>query len=77
MGGAGLEAFDEVDFLGEHRLLALELRLLLLLVERALLFVEFVIAGKGVQLAPSISMILLTMRFMKSRSCEVISSAPS
>ena len=37
MRGARLEALDELDFLGEHRLLALELRLLLLLVLRALL----------------------------------------
>ena len=46
MRGARLEAFDELDFLGQHRLLALELRLLLLLVLRPLLFVEFVVAGK-------------------------------
>ncbi len=44
MGGARLEALDELDFLGEHRLLTLELRLLLLLVLRALLLVEFVVA---------------------------------
>lgn len=37
---AGLEAFDELDFLGEHGLLAFELRLLLLFVLRALLFVK-------------------------------------
>ena len=43
---ARLEALDEFDFLGEHGLLAFELRLLLLFVERALLFVEFVIARK-------------------------------
>src|SRR6185437_24242 len=45
--GARLEALDELDLLGEHGLLALELRLLLLLVERALLLVKFVIAGIG------------------------------
>src|ERR1039458_2660103 len=45
--GARLEAFDELDFLRQHRLLALELGLLLLLVQRALLLVEFVIAGIG------------------------------
>ena len=47
MRGARLEAFDELDFLGQHRLLALELGLLLLFVQRALLFVELVIAGIG------------------------------
>ena len=51
MRGARLEALDELDLLGEHRLLALELRLLLLLVERALLLVEFVVAGIGRQRA--------------------------
>ena len=49
--GARLEALDELDFLGQHRLLALELGLLLLLVQRALLLVEFVIAGIGRQRA--------------------------
>ena len=49
--GARLETLDELDFLGQHRLLALELRLLLLLVLRPLLFVEFVIAGKRGQRA--------------------------
>ena len=49
MRGARLEALDEFDLLGQHRLLALELRLLLLLVQRALLLVEFVIAGIGRQ----------------------------
>ena len=76
--GARLEALDEVDFLGQHRLLALELRLLLLFVQRALLLVEFVIAGIGGQADRRRSRrSLLTMRFMNSRSCEVISSAPS
>ncbi len=42
--GARLEALDELDFLGEHRLLPRELRLLLLLAQRALLFVELVVA---------------------------------
>ena len=51
MRGARLEALDELDLLGQHRLLALELRLLLLLVQRALLLVEFVIAGIGRQRA--------------------------
>src|SRR5690348_9165774 len=46
-----LEALDELDLLGEHRLLAFELRLLLLLVQRTLLLVEFVIAGIGRQRA--------------------------
>ena len=45
--GARLEAFDELDFLGQHRLLALELGLLLLFVQRTLLLVELVIAGIG------------------------------
>ena len=51
MRGARLEALDEADFLGEHRLLALELRLLLLLGQRALLLVELVIARIGRQRA--------------------------
>ena len=42
--GARLEALDELDFLGKHRLLTLELGLLLLLVQRALLLVELVAA---------------------------------
>jgi hypothetical protein len=45
--GARLEALDELDLLGQHRLLALELRLLLLLVQRALLLVELVVARIG------------------------------
>jgi hypothetical protein len=45
--GARLEALDELDLLGEHRLLALELRLALLLAQRTLLLVEIVIAGIG------------------------------
>ena len=49
MRGAGLEALDEFDLLGEHRLLALELGLLLLLVQCPLLLVEFVVAGIGRQ----------------------------
>ena len=48
--GARLEAFDELDLLGQHRLLALELRLLLLVAQRALLLVELVIAGIGREL---------------------------
>src|SRR5262249_18342958 len=47
MRGARLEPLDEPDLLGEHRLLALELRLLLRLRERALLLVELVIARIG------------------------------
>src|SRR3984885_12494441 len=43
--GASLEALDEFYFFRQHRLLALELGLLLLLVQRALLFIELVIAG--------------------------------
>ena len=72
-----LEPLDELDLLGEHRLLALELGLLLLLGQRALLLVELVVARVGGQRAPSISTTLVMMRFMNSRSCEVISSAPS
>ncbi len=49
--GTRLEALDEIDFLGEHRLLALELGLLLLLAQRALLLVELVIARIGSQRA--------------------------
>ena len=45
MRRARLEALDELDLLGEHRLLALELGLLLVLGLRALLLVEFVVAG--------------------------------
>ena len=45
VAGARLEPLDELDLLGQHRLLALELRLLLLFGQRALLLVEFVIAG--------------------------------
>jgi hypothetical protein len=48
--GARLEALDEVDFLGEHRLLTFELGLLLLFAERALLLVELVVARIGRQL---------------------------
>lgn len=51
MRGARLEALDELDLLGEHRLLALELGLLLLLVLRPLLLVEFIVAGIGRQRA--------------------------
>src|SRR5208337_1075194 len=47
MRGARLEPFDELDLFGQHRLLALELRLLLLLVLLALLRVELIIAGIG------------------------------
>ena len=49
--GARLEALDELDLLGEHRLLALELGLLLLLGQRALLLVELVVARIGRQRA--------------------------
>jgi hypothetical protein len=49
--GARLELLDEVDFLGQHGLLALVLRLALLLAERALLFVEVEIARIGDQRA--------------------------
>ena len=51
MRGARLEPLDELDLLGQHRLLAFELRLLLLLVQLALLGVELVIAGIGVERA--------------------------
>ena len=51
VGSARLETFDELDLLGQHRLLALELGLLLLLVQRALLLIELVIAGIARQLA--------------------------
>src|SRR4029077_10515746 len=50
MGSARLEALDELDLLGQHRLLPLELRLLLLVVERPLLLIELVIAGKSREL---------------------------
>src|SRR6185437_5357226 len=46
VGRTRLEALDELDLLGEHRLLALELRLLLGLREHALLLVEFIVARK-------------------------------
>ncbi len=52
VGGPRLEALDELDLLGQHRLLALELGLLLLrLVDRAQLLVEGVVAGIGGELA--------------------------
>ena len=51
MGGARLEALDELDLLGEHGLLALELRQLLLLVLRALGLIEFIIARIGIERA--------------------------
>jgi hypothetical protein len=47
MGGARLEALDELHLLGQHRLLALELRLALLLGERALDLVEIEVARIG------------------------------
>jgi hypothetical protein len=75
--GARLELLDELDFLGQHGLLALVLRLALLLAERALLVVEVQIARIGNELPPSISTTLPMMRFMKARSCDVISKAPS
>ncbi len=50
MRGARLEALDEGDLLGEHRLLALELGLLLLLRQRPLLLIEGVIARIGREL---------------------------
>src|SRR5262249_57552198 len=49
MRGARLEALDELDFLGEHRVLALELGLLLRLGERALLLIELIVARIGGQ----------------------------
>ena len=51
MRGARLEALDELDLLGQHRLLALEGRLLLALVQGALLLIEFVVARIAVELA--------------------------
>ena len=45
VAGARLEALDEGDLLGQHRLLAVELRLHLLFAERALLLVELVVAA--------------------------------
>ena len=42
--GARLEALDEADLLGQHRLLTVELGLLLLLVQRPLLLVERMVA---------------------------------
>ncbi len=44
MRGPRFESLDELDFLGEHGLLAFELRLALFLSERTLLFVEIEIA---------------------------------
>src|SRR5690606_31029207 len=49
--GLGLEALDEADLLGQHRLLALVLGLLLGLAERALLLVEVEVARIGGELA--------------------------
>ena len=49
--GARLEPLDELDFLGQHGLLALVLRLALLFAERALLVVEIEIARIGDQRA--------------------------
>ena len=51
MGGARLETLDELDLLRQHGLLALELRLLLTLVQGALLLIEFVVSGIVVELA--------------------------
>ncbi len=51
MRGARLEALNEFDLFRQHGLLALELRLLLLLAERALRLVEFVVAAIGSQRA--------------------------
>ena len=47
MGRPRLEAFDELHLLGQHRLLALELRLALLLADRALNLVEIEVARIG------------------------------
>ena len=47
MRGTRLEALDEGDLLGQHRLLALELRLQLLVGQRPLLLIEIIIAGIG------------------------------
>ncbi len=76
MAGPGLEPLDEGDFLGQHGLLPLELRLLVAVGDFALALVEFVVAAIARERPASISRILLTIRFMNSRSCEVISSAP-
>ena len=51
VGGPGLEPLDELDFLGQHGLLALVLRLALLFAQGALLVVEIQVAGIGDQLA--------------------------
>src|SRR5690606_3870443 len=44
MGSTRLEALDELDFLGKHRLLTLELGLLLLFVQRPLPLIESIVA---------------------------------
>ena len=78
MRGARLEALDELDLLGEHRLLALELRPAA--ASRSARAAPRRIRScpnRLVSVPPSISTTLLTMRFMNSQSCEVISSAPS
>ena len=46
---ARLEPFNKFYFLGQHGLLPFELRLLLLFIERALLFIKLIIAGIGGQ----------------------------
>ena len=51
MAGARLEALDEGHFLRQHRLLPLELRLLLHLGDGALLAIELVVARIGIQRA--------------------------
>ena len=47
VASARLESFDELDLFGQHRLLAFELRLLLLLVLLSLLRIELITAGIG------------------------------
>ena len=46
---SGLEPFNKFYFLGQHGLLPFELRLLLLFIQSALLFIKFVIARIGRQ----------------------------
>ncbi len=71
------EALDEALFLGQHRLLPRVRRLAVRFADAALALVEIVVSRvRGDFPAESISAMRFTMRFMKSRSCDVMSSAP-
>jgi hypothetical protein len=74
--GVGGKPLDEPLLLGEHRLLARVGRLAIGLADRALALVEIVVAGVDRDLAAVDLGDLATTRFMNSRSCDVISSAP-